>query len=63
MSEFKAGDVVQLKSGGPVMTAVICATSGTSDECVRAMWFCESVGEYKFEDFFESVLVKRADQA
>ena len=63
MSEFKAGDVVQLKSGGPMMTCAVCAPSGASDACVRAMWFCESIGEYKFEDFFESVLVKRADQA
>lgn len=45
------------------MTCAVCAPSGASDACVRAMWFCESIGEYKFEDFFESVLVKRADQA
>jgi uncharacterized protein YodC (DUF2158 family) len=38
--EFKAGDMVQLKSGGPKMTVV--EVSNIVDKVVRTSWFAGS---------------------
>ncbi|ACB93718.1 YodC family protein [Beijerinckia indica] len=39
---FEAGDIVQLKSGGPAMTV-----SGSSAEGIHCLWFAEISGEVK----------------
>lgn len=38
---FKIGDVVQLKSGGPLMTVLLL-----QDTTVRCIWFNEQSGVY-----------------
>lgn len=45
MSEFKEGDVVQLRSGGPKMTIV--KTEGSDEAC--CVWFIEMKQEGKFK--------------
>lgn len=36
---FKAGDVVQLKSGGPLMTVIVVDYPGTERETINVVWF------------------------
>ncbi len=36
---FKAGDVVQLKSGGPLMTVIVVDFPGTERETINVVWF------------------------
>ena len=45
MTEFKVGDVVQLKSGGPKMTVTLVRPSGA----VMAYWF----GSYEEKPLWE----------
>lgn len=59
MSELQLGDVVQLKSGGPLMTV-----SGFSQDShrangrnVRCVWF--RAGESKAEEIFADVLLEK----
>ena len=40
--EFKKGDIVQLKSGGPAMVV-----TGQSGESVQVLWYGEMVDEIK----------------
>jgi len=48
--EFKAGDVVKLKSGGPVMTVTQAGTQAmTGKKLVWCTWFAASKGEHKLE--------------
>lgn len=48
--ELKSGDVVQLKSGGPLMTVVEIGKYGYSDENqAKCTWFDKTK---KFEDLF-----------
>ena len=43
-TEFKPGELVQVKSGGPVMTVELVGTSAMyGEEMVRCVWF-EKVG-------------------
>lgn len=41
MAEFKLGDIVQLKSGGPVMTFVAAQDDTDGVPIVRCIWFGE----------------------
>ena len=57
MSEIKAGDVVELKSGGPRMTVDKVIDSGMN---VTVVWFCQ--GGIAHELIFSvAALVKSAD--
>ena len=47
MTNFKAGDIVQLKSGGPDMT--IEKAEGLTDGKIKCIWFD---GDKKTHDFF-----------
>ncbi|MEI7038124.1 YodC family protein [Fulvimonas yonginensis] len=42
MSDFKKGDVVQLKSGGPLMTIIADYPSHSHGHSVRCVWFNEN---------------------
>ena len=60
MNEFKVGDVVRLKSGGPFLTVSVMPDgirTGTtpSTSLVRCLWFHK--GELKWSDFYSDVLV------
>ena len=55
-TEFQAGDVVKLKSGGPAMT-VQDVGLGTENTGVKCIWF--SSNDMKREEVFRSVLLKR----
>ena len=64
MSELKAGDVVQLKSGGPLMTVAIPPIKDVElEDCLRAVWFDERSGEYMSDDLLSITLVKIEHQA
>ena len=39
MENFKEGDVVQLKSGGPIMTVRWAGNSSTEENVVHCEWF------------------------
>lgn len=61
---IKAGDVVQLKSGGPIMTVAIPSIADDElRDCVRAIWFDEKTGEYMSDDLPAFTLVKIDSQA
>ncbi|QJP17158.1 DUF2158 domain-containing protein [Starkeya sp. ORNL1] len=51
--EFAPGDVVELKSGGPLLT-VVTATA----EKVSCIWFEETVGEFRTHEFAPVLLSK-----
>jgi uncharacterized protein YodC (DUF2158 family) len=36
---FKVGDVVQLKSGGPLMTVIVVDYPDTERETINVVWF------------------------
>lgn len=59
MSEFKAGDVISLKSGGPAMTVSGAFDQDDGQKCVRAAWYAESRGEFEYEDFFVEMVCKQ----
>ena len=42
MSDFKKGDVVRLKSGGPLMTVVQEYSNHSQGPSVSCVWFYES---------------------
>jgi uncharacterized protein YodC (DUF2158 family) len=56
MSQFQVGDVVQLKSGGPVMTVENPSFQGGGGPVVRCEWFdakgVKQVGTFR-EDMLE----------
>ena len=54
MEEFKPGDVVRLKSGGPPMT---CEKGLNADGVVFCEWFDKN-GRYDSRGFFPAVLVR-----
>jgi uncharacterized protein YodC (DUF2158 family) len=51
--EFAPGDVVELKSGSPLLT-VVSATA----ETVSCIWFEETLGEFRNHDFAPVLLAK-----
>lgn len=64
MSDIKNGDVVKLKSGGPLMTVAISPMMDAElKDCIRAIWFDEKSGEYTFDDLPIFTLVKIDSQA
>jgi len=56
MSQFKVGDIVRLRSGGPKMT--VCVMEGDRIGCE---WFDEK-GEHKIRTFDKAVLDKIEEQ-
>lgn len=59
MSDIKAGDVVEIKSGGPRMV-VLSEVEGVF-ETVKVSWFQESHGEFREETVAVISLKKHAD--
>jgi uncharacterized protein YodC (DUF2158 family) len=57
MDEFKIGDLVQLKSGGPAMT-VTEVPDGLGDAVVWCKWFANNKTE---SDSFPTPALKMAD--
>ena len=57
---FKEGDKVRLKSGGPIMTikGIGQYGAGAKDDNALCVWFD---GKKKFEDVFEFVTLELAD--
>jgi uncharacterized protein YodC (DUF2158 family) len=58
--EFKAGDVVQLKSGGPNMTieAIAKFGPGATTDRAKCVWF---EGMKRKDDLFELATLRAAD--
>jgi uncharacterized protein YodC (DUF2158 family) len=54
MGEFQVGDIVRLKSGGPLMT--IEAIQDDEDNAILCVWFCEN--EKKADSFIPETLIK-----
>jgi len=56
--ELKAGDVVQLKSGGPDMTVEIIGAFGfgSSHTQAKCVWFD---GKKRYDDLFELTSLKK----
>jgi uncharacterized protein YodC (DUF2158 family) len=54
MEEFKPGDVVRLKSGGPPMT---CESGPNEDGLVTCQWFDKN-GRIEGRRFYPAVLVR-----
>ncbi|MBV5263392.1 DUF2158 domain-containing protein [Pinisolibacter aquiterrae] len=52
VTTLSAGDVVVLKSGGPMLT--VASILGDLASCV---WFCEEEQAYRFEDLPAAVLI------
>ena len=52
--ELVVGDVVQLRSGGPMMTVVEL----TSKTCVECAWYVEDKSKYQVEDFIRRTLIR-----
>lgn len=48
---FAAGDIVQLHSGGPLLTVVECTAAE-----VRCVYFCEPAGEFRNQGFAPALL-------
>jgi uncharacterized protein YodC (DUF2158 family) len=59
--KYKAGDIVQLRSGGPKMTVQRYGESNIESEgvCVWCKWFVGS--KYKHESFLEDSLEPAED--
>ena len=53
MNEIKEGEVVQLKSGGPLMTVV-----SVTGNIVRVVWFANDTTT-EFKEFYDYLLIKR----
>ena len=55
---FKVGDIVRLKSGGPIMTVVDFGKYGYDDtEKIKCVWFD---GKKKYEDVFIEATLEKA---
>ena len=64
MSGIKAGDIVEIKSGGPGMVVVaINPANENGDEIAVLTWYCESICEFRNAEAPISILllVKSAD--
>lgn len=60
MADFKKGDTVRLKSGGPPMTVLNVVDYGPAGptECVACVWFD---GKRKEHDIFDSAVLKLSE--
>jgi uncharacterized protein YodC (DUF2158 family) len=58
MPEFKKGDTVKLRSGGPLMTVVTVGGYSDYEDGVRCMWFD---GPDTREKVFESAVLRAVD--
>ena len=57
--KFKAGDLVQLKSGGPEMTVEkVSSLPGDESPSYICTWFTEQYSKVNREDFSENALKK-----
>lgn len=64
LAEIKPGDLVQVKSGGPIMTVAETGTSATfGDEFVSCVWF-EKVGNRQVpqKETFAPVVLEKAEK-
>jgi len=57
MADYSVGDVVQLKSGGPLMTVIEVMPGSGSGPMVKCAWFDGPQGKPSFE-FFRTAAVK-----
>ena len=62
MAEFKKGDSVRLKSGGPLMTVADIGDFGPTgpSDGVKCVWFD---GKRREQDVFDSAIVERGDDS
>ena len=51
MDEIKPGDLVQLKSGGPVMTVSCNTDDFQKEKSVCCSWYCVDSRRFQDEDF------------
>lgn len=61
MDEFKAGDTVRLKSGGPLMTILNIGKDGSGGAAIFVVWFDK--GDEKRSSFPPSAIEKDDDSA
>ncbi|WP_418360147.1 YodC family protein [Sphingobacterium detergens] len=54
MAAFNAGDLVQLKSGGPKMTVESFFTTADGDDYTKCVWYEKD--DYKTQEFLDIVL-------
>ena len=62
MADFKKGDTVRLKSGGPLMTVLDLGNYGPAgpNDGVKCVWFD---GPRREEDVFDSAVLKSSDNS
>ena len=60
MAEFKKGDTVRLKSGGPLMTVMAVGSYGPTgpEDGVKCVWF---EGKRNEEEVFDSAVLEISD--
>lgn len=63
MIDIKAGDVVEIKSGGPRMVVVSDVDDCASVPKVWVQWFSEGAGEFMSDNVAVICLKKHGDQA
>lgn len=63
MSEIKAGDVVEIKSGGPRMVVVTGAEGEGEVAKVWVQWFCEGTGEFRTDNVALICLKKHEEES
>lgn len=63
MSDIKAGDVVEIKSGGPRMVVVSDVEDESSVPTVWVQWFADSDSEFHAHRVAVICLKKHDDQA
>ena len=62
--EFKVGDIVQLKSGGPKMTVnEVLETHGEDKQDVRCAWFAGSKHEHAYFSVETLILAPEENEA
>lgn len=59
MTDFKVGDIVKLKSGGPAMTISKISTGPDNKISLECIWF---IGINKNSDIFPNEVVEKASK-